>query len=109
MRRRVTRATGGGILGRAQDLILPMAIIASVLVILVPLPPALLDVLLAANIALSVIVLLTTIYVRTPLEFSIFPSCCWPRRWHGWCSTSPPRGSFSRTPGQTASTPPAAW
>jgi flagellar biosynthesis protein FlhA len=51
-----------------------MAIIASVLVIMVPLPPALLDVLLAANITVAVIVLLTTIYVRTPLEFSIFPS-----------------------------------
>ena len=43
------------------------------LVIMVPLPPALLDVLLAANITLSVIMLLTTIYVRTPLEFSVFP------------------------------------
>ena len=32
------------------------------------------DVLLAANIAIAVIMLLTTIYVRTPLEFSIFPS-----------------------------------
>ncbi len=32
------------------------------------------DVLLSANITVSVIVLLTTIYVRTPLEFSIFPS-----------------------------------
>ena len=51
-----------------------MAIIASVLVIMVPLPPALLDVLLSANITVSVIVLLTTIYVRTPLEFSVFPS-----------------------------------
>ena len=30
--------------------------------------------LLAANITLAVIVLLTTIYIRTPLEFSIFPS-----------------------------------
>ena len=59
---------------RGQDLILPLAIIASVLVILVPLPAALLDVLLAANITVAVIVLLTTIYVRTPLEFSVFPS-----------------------------------
>jgi flagellar biosynthesis protein FlhA len=61
-------------LRRGQDLVLPLAIIASVLVILVPLPPALLDVLLSANIALSVIVLLTTIYVRMPLDFSIFPT-----------------------------------
>jgi flagellar biosynthesis protein FlhA len=62
------------LLGRAQDLILPIAIIASVLVIMVPLPPALLDVLLAGNITIAVLVLLTTIYVRTPLEFSVFPS-----------------------------------
>lgn len=59
---------------RWKDLIFPLAIISSVLVILVPLPPALLDLLLAANITASVIVLLTTIYVRTPLEFNVFPS-----------------------------------
>ncbi len=59
---------------RWQDLILPSAMIASVLVILVPLPPALMDVFLAANITVAVIVMLTTIYVRTPLDFSIFPS-----------------------------------
>jgi flagellar biosynthesis protein FlhA len=57
-----------------QDLILPVAIIASVFVILVPLPSAMLDLLLAANITIGLIVLLTTIYVQTPLEFSIFPS-----------------------------------
>lgn len=61
-------------LRRGQELILPLAFIASVLVIMVPLPPELLDVLLAANITVAVIILLTTIYVRTPLEFSIFPS-----------------------------------
>jgi len=59
---------------RLQDLILPVGIIASILVILVPLPPGLMDVLLSANITVAVIMLLTTIYVRTPLEFSIFPS-----------------------------------
>src|SRR3954452_13403600 len=61
-------------LGRAQDLILPIAMITSVLVIMVPLPAALMDVLLAANITIAVLVLLTTIYVRQPLEFSVFPS-----------------------------------
>lgn len=60
--------------GRLGDLILPVAMIASVLVVMVPLPAALMDVLLAANITISVIVLLTTIYVKTPLEFSVFPS-----------------------------------
>ncbi len=61
-------------LSRWQDLILPIGIISSVLVILVPMPLFLLDVLLSANITIAVIVLLTTIYVKTPLEFSIFPS-----------------------------------
>ena len=59
---------------RLQELILPVGIIAGVLVLLVPMPTAVLDVLLAANIAAAVIILLTTIYVRTPLEFSVFPT-----------------------------------
>jgi flagellar biosynthesis protein FlhA len=69
-----TAAAPGGWVRRSSDLILPLAIIASVMVIMVPLPAALMDVLLAGNIAVAVLVLLTTIYVRTPLEFSIFPS-----------------------------------
>lgn len=59
---------------RWQNLILPACIIASLLVLIVPLPAGLLDLLLAANIALAVIVLLTTLAVKTPLEFSVFPS-----------------------------------
>ena len=59
---------------RWHDLVLPLGMIASVLVILVPLPPVLMDVLLALNVSIAVVMLLTTIYVRTPLEFSIFPT-----------------------------------
>jgi flagellar biosynthesis protein FlhA len=59
---------------RYRDLILPIGIIACLVIILVPLPPLLMDLLLAANITIGVIVLLTTVYVSTPLEFSIFPS-----------------------------------
>ncbi|RIK81933.1 MAG: flagellar biosynthesis protein FlhA [Planctomycetota bacterium] len=57
-----------------RDLLVPLALIASVLVILVPLPTLVIDALLALNITAAIIILLTTIYVRTPLEFSIFPS-----------------------------------
>ena len=57
-----------------RDLVLPCAIISSLLVIIVRLPTPLMDLLLSANITIGVIMLLTTIYVRTPLEFSIFPS-----------------------------------
>ncbi len=61
-------------MARLQELVLPVGIIASVLVIMVPLPSELMDILLSANITVAVIMLLTTIYVRTPLEFNIFPS-----------------------------------
>ena len=61
-------------LSRLPDLILPVGIVSSVLVLMVTLPPGLMDLLLAINITVAVIMLLTTIYVRTPLEFSIFPS-----------------------------------
>ncbi|MCU0710648.1 MAG: flagellar biosynthesis protein FlhA [Pirellula sp.] len=57
-----------------KDAILPLGIIACLAVILVPLPPTLLDILLSANIAIGVVVLLTTIYAKTPMEFNIFPA-----------------------------------
>jgi len=68
------RGAAAGPWARFQELILPVAVIASILVILVPLPSGLMSLLLAANITIAVIMLLTTIYVRTPLEFNIFPS-----------------------------------
>ncbi|MEM9587589.1 MAG: flagellar biosynthesis protein FlhA [Planctomycetota bacterium] len=61
-------------LARYRDLILPVGIIFCLVVILVPLPPMLMDMLLATNITIGVVVLLTTVYVATPLDFSIFPS-----------------------------------
>ncbi len=57
-----------------RGMIFPMAFISLLLVILVPLPPSMLDMLLVLNITLSVIVLVTTIYVQSPLEFAVFPS-----------------------------------
>ena len=59
---------------RLLTLVLPAGLMASLLVILVPMPAALMDLLLSANIAIAVVLLLTTVYVRTPLEFSVFPS-----------------------------------
>ena len=41
---------------------------------IVPLPPLLLDLLLSIDIGLSVVLLLTAIYVKEPVEFSVFPS-----------------------------------
>ncbi|MFM8400171.1 MAG: FHIPEP family type III secretion protein, partial [Pirellula sp.] len=59
---------------RYRSLLVPAGILSCVAVVLVPLPSALVDLLLVANIALSVMVLLTTLSVSAPLEFSVFPS-----------------------------------
>jgi len=70
----VSHTTATGPWARTQELILPIGMVASILVIMVPLPAGLMDLLLASNITIAVIMLLTTLYVRTPLEFNIFPS-----------------------------------
>ncbi len=57
-----------------RSFIVPVSFIALVGVLLIPLPPAMLDVLIALNFALAVIILLTTIYMEKPLDFSVFPS-----------------------------------
>jgi len=59
---------------RHRGMLLPLCVAALIFVVLVPLPPGVMDLLLAANIMLSAIVLLTAIYIRTPLEFSVLPS-----------------------------------
>ncbi len=59
---------------RGTHLIAPVAVIAVVLLMVVPLPPMLLDLLLSMDIGLSVVLLLTVVYVRQPVEFSVFPS-----------------------------------
>ncbi len=49
-------------------------VIVAIFLIIIPLPTALLDLLFAVNIALSVYILITTMYIKESLEFSIFPS-----------------------------------
>ncbi|WP_240125358.1 flagellar biosynthesis protein FlhA [Thermomonas alba] len=52
----------------------PLVVLAMLSMVVVPLPPFLLDALFTINIGLSLMVLLAVVYVRRPLEFSIFPS-----------------------------------
>ena len=66
-----------GIVSQIYDLrgfLVPLCIIVGLLVIVTPLPAPIMDMLLVANIAISMIVLMTAIYIRTPLEFSVFPT-----------------------------------
>ena len=52
----------------------PVAVVGIVLLLVVPIPAGLLDVLIILNIVLALVVLLTTMFVRKPLDFSVFPS-----------------------------------
>ena len=58
----------------AKGLGTPLLIMAALAMVVLPMPPLLLDILFSFNIALALVVLLVTIYVRKPLEFAIFPS-----------------------------------
>ena len=59
---------------RGAQFLAPAAVMAVVLLMIVPLPPIVLDLLLSIDIGLSVVLLLTVIYVKQPVEFSVFPS-----------------------------------
>lgn len=61
-------------LDRYRPLLVPVAVIGLVAVIVVPLPPFIMDMMIAANIALAALILMTTIFVKSPLEFSVFPA-----------------------------------
>ena len=54
--------------------LMPIAVLTVVFLMVVPLPAILLDVLLSIDIGLAVVLLLTAIYVKQPVEFSVFPS-----------------------------------
>src|SRR5215471_8337042 len=55
-------------------LLAPAAAISVVLLMVLPLPAILLDILLSVDIGLAVVLMLTAVYVREPIEFSVFPS-----------------------------------
>src|SRR5437870_7878392 len=61
-------------LAARAEAILSLALLGVLVVLLVPLPPMLLDLLLALNLGLTILLLLITLSATQPLEFSVFPS-----------------------------------
>ncbi|WP_437187508.1 flagellar biosynthesis protein FlhA [Planctomicrobium sp. SH668] len=57
-----------------SETLLSMGLLGVLVIMLVPLPPALLDMLLAVNLSLSILVILITLNTKKPLEFAVFPS-----------------------------------
>lgn len=56
------------------DVLVAFGVIGIVLMIIIPLPPMVLDVLIALNITLAVIILLLTMFTTEVLQFSVFPT-----------------------------------
>jgi flagellar biosynthesis protein FlhA len=56
------------------DYLIPATILLAVMVVLAPVPPAIVDLLLAANLTVSVLALLGALAARTPLDMSVFPT-----------------------------------
>ena len=59
---------------RGGELLLPMGIITILAVLLIPLPTFLLDIGLALSFAFSILILMTVLFIRQPLELSAFPT-----------------------------------
>jgi flagellar biosynthesis protein FlhA len=56
------------------DVMMSVGVVGVLMIMLLPLPRFALDLLLSFNITLAIIVLLVSMHVRRPLEFSVFPS-----------------------------------
>jgi len=59
---------------RSKDLVMALTLVLIIGLMLVPLPPALLDLMIAASMAMSIGIMLLTMYIHQPLEFSVFPT-----------------------------------
>ena len=59
---------------RPQEIVVAVSIIAILVVMVIPIPTFMLDLLLSFSITFSLIILLVAIFMLTPLEFSVFPS-----------------------------------
>ncbi|MFH2093665.1 MAG: flagellar biosynthesis protein FlhA [Pseudomonadota bacterium] len=63
-----------GLKRESSDILMVVAFIGILMAMVLPLHPIILDFFLALNISLGIIVLITTMYTKAPLDFSIFPS-----------------------------------
>ncbi|WP_431219490.1 flagellar biosynthesis protein FlhA [Leifsonia xyli] len=60
--------------GLAAKVAVPIGVVGIIMLLVVPVPSWLLDMLIIVNIMLALVILLTTMFVKKPLDFSVFPS-----------------------------------
>lgn len=59
---------------KSNDIILAVGLVVIIAMMLIPLPPIILDILLTTNISLAIIILLVCLYTTEPLQYSSFPT-----------------------------------
>ncbi|HTP83054.1 MAG TPA: flagellar biosynthesis protein FlhA [Alphaproteobacteria bacterium] len=75
-----TAPAGSAFTGRLQemlrqgDMILALCVVSILLVLLLPIPPWLIDILLTTSIAFSILILLVSLFIKAPLDFSTYPT-----------------------------------
>src|SRR5580693_5197955 len=67
-------AKKGSRFGNLSELGVPLAVLGIVMAMIMPMPAFLLDVLISANITVSVVVLMVSMHITRPVEFSVFPT-----------------------------------
>jgi flagellar biosynthesis protein FlhA len=61
-------------ISKRGDIIFSMALLAIVFILVLPLPPILIDLLLTISVSLAVLIILTISYIKQPTEFFVFPT-----------------------------------
>jgi flagellar biosynthesis protein FlhA len=67
-------AKKGSPFGNLSEIGAPLAVLGIVMAMITPMPAFLLDILISANITIAVIVMLVSMYITKPVEFSVFPT-----------------------------------
>jgi flagellar biosynthesis protein FlhA len=57
-----------------QDFTIAISVLAILGVMILPVPPFILDILISLSISISIVIIITGIYIKKPLDFSVFPS-----------------------------------
>lgn len=68
------QASGWQRLLQQRDVLLPVAVVAVIAMMIVPLPTVMLDLLLIVNLSIGLLILLVSMYTTEPLAFSVFPT-----------------------------------
>ena len=64
----------GALLGGSTELYIAIAVVLMVFMLIFPLPTMVLDFLMVCNIVLSLIILLSVLYLKRPIDFGTFPT-----------------------------------